>query len=84
MIKSRKMIRAGHVARMRKNRNIYQVFVGKLESERPLGNPRRRLEDNIKMDLREMRWGHMDLIDLAQDRDKWISLVNMVMNRRVP
>jgi hypothetical protein len=58
--------------------------VGKPEAERPLGNPRRRLENNIKMDLREMRWGDMDWIDLAQDRDEWISLVNTVMNRRVP
>jgi hypothetical protein len=55
MIKSRKMIRTGHVARMRKNRNIYKVLVGKPEGERPLGNPRRRLKDNIKVDLREIR-----------------------------
>jgi hypothetical protein len=58
--------------------------VGKLEGTRPLGRPRRRWEDNIKMDLREVGWGGMDWINLAQDRDKWRALVSAVMNLRVP
>jgi hypothetical protein len=58
--------------------------VGKLEGKRPLGRPRRRWEDNIKMDLRETGWRGMDWIDLAQDRDQWRALVNTVMNVRVP
>jgi hypothetical protein len=58
--------------------------VGKPEGKRPLGRPRRRWEDNIRMDLREIVWGGMDWIDLAQDRDQWRALVNTVMNLRVP
>jgi hypothetical protein len=58
--------------------------VGKPEGKRPVGRSRRRLEDNIKMDLREIGWGGMDWIDLAQDRDQWRVLVNTVMNLRVP
>jgi hypothetical protein len=58
--------------------------VGKPEGKRPLGRPRRRWVDNIKMDLRETGWDGMDLIDLAQDRDRWRVLVNTVMNLRVP
>jgi hypothetical protein len=58
--------------------------VGKPERKRPLGKPRCRWEDNIRMDLREMGWGGMDWIDLAQDRDQWRALVNTVMNLRVP
>jgi hypothetical protein len=58
--------------------------VGKPEGKRPLGIPRRRWEDNIKMDLREIGCGGMDWIDLAQDRDQWRALVNTVMNPRVP
>jgi hypothetical protein len=57
------------------------VFWG---GKRPLGGPRRRWEDNIRMDLREIEWGGMDWIDLAQDRGQWRALVNMVMNLRVP
>jgi len=63
---------------------IYRVLVGKPEVKRPLGRPRRRWEDNNKMDLQEMECGGMDCIDLAQDRDKWWALVNAVMNLRVP
>jgi hypothetical protein len=59
-------------------------LVGKPEGKRPLGRPRRRWEDNIIMDLREIGWGGMDCIDLAQDRDQWRALVNTVMNLRVP
>jgi hypothetical protein len=64
--------------------NAYSVLVEKPEGKRPLGRPRRRLEDNISMDLREMRWGGMDWIDLAQDRDQWRALINTLMNLRVP
>ena len=59
------------------------VLVGKPEGKRPLGRPRRRCEDNIKMDLEEVGWGCMDWIDLAQDRGRWRALVNRVMNIRV-
>jgi hypothetical protein len=65
-------------------RNAYRILVGKPEGKRPLGRPRRRWEDNIKMDLTEIGWGGMDWIDLAQDRDQWRGLVNTVMNLRVP
>jgi hypothetical protein len=58
--------------------------VGKPEGKRPLGRSRCRWVDNIKMDLREIRWDGMVWIDQAQDRDQWRALVNMVMNRRVP
>jgi hypothetical protein len=62
----------------------YRILVGKTEEKRPLGRPRSRRVDNIKMDLREMGWGGMDWIDLAQERDQWRALVNTVMNLRVP
>jgi hypothetical protein len=71
MIKSRKMRWAGHVARMEEKRNEYSILVGKPEGKRPLGKPRRRWVDNIKMDLREIEWDGVDWIDLAQDRDQW-------------
>jgi hypothetical protein len=69
---------------MGEKRNAYRVLVGKREGKRPLGRPRRRWEDNIKMDIREIGWGGMDWIDLAQDMDQWWALVNTVMNLRVP
>jgi hypothetical protein len=61
-------------------RNAYRILVGKPEGNRPLGMHRRRWEDNIRMNLREIGWGGMDWIDLAQDRDQWRALVNTVMN----
>jgi hypothetical protein len=65
-------------------RNAYSILVGKPEGRRPLGRPRRRWVDNIKMDLIEVEWDGRDLIDLAQDRDRWRAYVNAVMNLRVP
>jgi len=65
-------------------RDVYRVLVGKPEGNRPLGRPRRRWEDNIKMDLQEVGCGCMDWIELAQGRDRWRALVNAVMNLRVP
>ena len=84
VIKSRRMRRAGHVARMGEDRGMYSVFVGKPEGKRPLGRPRRRWVDNIRMDLQEVGCGYMDWIGLAQDRDRWRTLVSAVMNLRVP
>jgi hypothetical protein len=65
-------------------RNAYRILVGKPEGKRPLGRPRRRRVDNIKMDLREIEWDGMDWIDPAEDRDQWRALVNAVMNLQVP
>jgi hypothetical protein len=82
-IKSRRKRWAGHVARMGEERDEYRVLMGKPEGKRPLGKPRRRWEDVIRMDLREIGWGSVDWIQLAQDRDRWRGLVNMAMNLRV-
>jgi hypothetical protein len=78
------LIMAGHAARMGERRNAYRILVGKPEGKRPLGRPRRRWVDNIKMDLREIGWDGRDWIDLAQDRARWRAYVNAVMNLRVP
>jgi hypothetical protein len=83
MIKKRRMRWAGHVARMGKM-NAYRILVAKPEGKRPLGRPRRRWVNNIKMDLREIDWDGMDWIDLAQDRDQWRALVNTAMSLRLP
>jgi hypothetical protein len=69
--KSRRMRWAGHVARMGEERKVYKVLMGKSEGKRPLGRPRRRWEDGIRMDLREIGLGGVDWIRLAQDRDRW-------------
>jgi hypothetical protein len=69
---------------MGERRGAYRALVGKPEGKRPLGRPRHRWEDNIKMDLREVGWGGMDWINLAQDRDRWRALVYTVINLRVP
>ena len=84
VVKSRRMRWWGHVARMGEGSGVYRVLVGKPEGKRPLGRPRRRWEDNIKMDLQEVRGGCGDWMELAQDRDKWWALVSTVMNLRVP
>jgi hypothetical protein len=84
VIKSRRMRWAGHLARMGKVRGAYNILVGRPEGRRPLGRSRRRWEDNIKIDLREIGFGDVDWIYLAQDRDRWRALVNTVMNLRVP
>jgi hypothetical protein len=68
---------------MRERRGVYRVLVGKPEGKRPLGRPRRRWEDSIKMDLQEVRCGDIDWIELSQDRDRWRALVKAVMNFRV-
>jgi hypothetical protein len=71
---------------MGEGRGAYRILVGKPEGRRPLGRPRRRWEDNLKMDLQEVGWGGggMDWIDMAQDRDRWRAVVNTVMNLRDP
>jgi hypothetical protein len=84
MIKSRRMRLGGHVARVEEKRNAYRILVGKPVGKKPLGRPRRRWVDNIKIDLRCIGWDGIDRIDLGQDRDQWRALVNTVMNLRVP
>jgi hypothetical protein len=84
MINCRRMRWTRYVAYLAKKINAYWILVVKPEGKRQLGRPRCRWEDNIKMDLREIGWGVMDWTDLAQDRDQWKTLVNMVMNLRVP
>jgi hypothetical protein len=83
-MKSRRMIWAGHVARIREKRNVYRLLVGKPEGRRPLGKPRCKWLDNIRMDLVEVGWGDVDWIALPQDRHRWRALVNSVLNLQVP
>jgi len=78
------MRRAGHVARMGNGRDVYRVLVRKPEGKRPLGRPRHRWEDNIKMVLQEVGCVGMDWIELAQDRDRWRALLNAIMNVLFP
>jgi hypothetical protein len=75
---------AGYVVCIGEKSNSYSILVGKLDQKRRLVRPRRRWEDNIKIDLREVGWSGMDWIDLAQDRDRWRALVNMEMNFWIP
>ena len=84
VIKSRRMRWAGHVARMGEDRWVYRVLVGKPEGKRPLGRPRNGWVDNIRMDLQEVGCGYVDWIGLAQDTDRWRTLVSAVMNLQVP
>ena len=84
VMKLRRMRWAGHVARMGEEMRAYRVFVGQPEGKRPLGRPRHRWVDNIRMDLQEVGCGYVDWIELAQDRDRWRTLVSAVMNLRVP
>ena len=84
VIKSRRMRWAGHVVRIGEERVVYRALVGKPEGKRPLGRPRRRWVDNIRMDLQEVECGYMDWTGLAQDRDRWRTLVSAIMNLRVP
>jgi hypothetical protein len=76
--------KAGHAARMGEKRIAYKLLVGKPEGKRPLGRPRRRWADVIKLNLRQIGWGGMDWIDVAQDRGQCRTFVNTVMNFRVP
>ena len=83
-IKSRRMRWVGHVALMGERRGVYRVLMGKPEGKKPLGIPRRRWEDNIKMDLQEVGCGGVDWIELAEDRDRWRALLTAVLKLRVP
>ena len=84
VIKSRRMRWVGHVACMEEGRGVHKVLVGRPEGKRPLGRPRRRWEDNIKMDLEEVGRVYGDWMEFAEDRDGWRVLVSTVMNFRVP
>jgi hypothetical protein len=82
-MKSRSMRWTGHVARIGEKRNAYRLLVGRPDRKKPLGRPRRRWADNIRMDLGEVGWSDVDWIGLGQDRNWWRALVNAVMNLRV-
>jgi hypothetical protein len=84
VVKSRRMKWAGHVARIGEGRGVHRVLVGKPEGKRPLGRPRRRWEDYVKMDVQEVGWGRGDWMGLAQDRDGWRAVVSTVKNFWVP
>ena len=84
VIKSRRMRWAGYVARMVEESGVYRVLVGKPAGRRPVGRPGRRWVDNIRTDLQEVGCGYMDWIGLAQDKDRWRTLVSAVMNLGVP
>jgi hypothetical protein len=84
VVKLRQMRWAGRVARMGEERGVHRVLLGKPEGKRPLGRPRHRLENNIKIDLQKVGGGHGEWMELAQDRDRWRALVGMVRDFRVP
>jgi hypothetical protein len=84
VIKSRRMGLARHVARMSEGKGVYRVLIGRPEGKRPLGRPRRRWEDNIKIDLREMGIDGANWIQLAQDSVRWRAFVGTVVNLRAP
>jgi hypothetical protein len=84
VIKSRRIRWAGHVARIGEDRGVHRVLVGKPEGNRPLGRPKRRWEDNIKMDLQQVGGAHGDWMELAQDRDRWRARLGTVREFRVP
>jgi hypothetical protein len=84
IIKLRRMRWAGHVARLGEKRNAYKLLMGQPEGRKPLGIPRRRWADNIRIDLLELGWGDVGWIGLAQDRNRWRAHVNSVLNIRVP
>jgi hypothetical protein len=84
VIKSRRIRWAEHVAHIGEGGDAYGILVRRPEGTRPLGRPRNRWEDDIKMDLQEVGWEGVAWIDMAQDRDRWHALVNAVMNLRVP
>jgi hypothetical protein len=84
VIRAKRIRWAGHLAHMGEVRGAYNILVGRPEGRRPLGRPRRRWEDNIKMNLTEIGFGDVQWIHLAQDRDMWRALVNTVMNLRFP
>jgi hypothetical protein len=84
IIKSRRMRWADHISRTGEKRNTYRLLVGKPEGKRPLGRPRRRWVDNIRMDLGEVGYCDVDWIGLVKDRNGWRAVVNSVLNLRVP
>jgi hypothetical protein len=84
VVKLRRMRWAGHVARMGEDRGVHRVLVGNPAGKRPLGRPRRRWEDNIKMDFQKVGGGRGNWMELAQDRDRWRALVRKVRDFRVP
>ena len=84
VIKSRRLRWAGHVARMEESRSAFKILTGKLTGKRPLGRPRRRWEDNIRMGLPEIGINAGNWVDSAQDRNNWRALVNAALNLRVP
>ena len=84
VVKTKRMRWAGHVALMEKGRGVHRFLVGNPWGKRPIGRPRRRWKDNIKMDLQEVRGGCRDWMELAQDRDRWRALVSTVRNLGVP
>jgi hypothetical protein len=79
-VKSRKMRWAGYLVHMGEERNVYKLLMGKPEGKVQLGRPRLKWDDGIRMDLREIGWGSVDWIQLAQDRDRWRAVVNTVIN----